>query len=140
MSKINVGRVILGGIVAGIIIDIFESVLNGGFLAPQWSEIMRSIDRPELSTNGIIMYDIMGFALGIAAVWTYAAIRPRFGAGAKTAIYAALLIWVAGYLYADIDHMVMGVYPMNLTLVLIGVGLIEIVLATIAGAWLYKEG
>jgi hypothetical protein len=140
MSKMNIGRVILGGIVAGIIIDLFETLLNGGFLAPQWSQIMRSINRPELSTNGIIVYDIMGFVLGLVAVWTYAAIRPRFGAGVKTAIYAALVIWFAGYLYADIDHMIMGVYPMNLALTLIGVGLIEIIVATIAGAWLYKEG
>jgi hypothetical protein len=139
MSKINVGRVILGGLVAGIIIDIFETLLNGGFLAPQWSQIMRSINRPELSTNGIIMYDIMGFVLGLAAVWTYAAIRPRFGAGAKTAIYAALVTWFAGYVYADIDHMIMGVYPANLAFTLLSVGLIEIIVATIAGAWLYKE-
>jgi hypothetical protein len=139
MSKINVGRVVLGGVVAGIIIDVFESVLNGGFLAPQWTEIMHSINRPELGTNGIIMYDVMGFVLGFAAVWIYAAIRPRFGAGVKTAIYAALVVWFAGYLYADVDHMIIGVYPANLTLILIGVGLIEIIVATIAGAWLYKE-
>lgn len=139
MSKINIGRVILGGIVAGIIIDLFESILNGGFLAPQWSEIMHSINRPDLGTDGIIMYDIMGFVLGLAAVWTYAAIRPRFGAGVKTAIYAALVIWLAGYVYADIDHMIIGVYPKNLTLILVGVGLVEIVAATVAGAWLYKE-
>lgn len=139
MGKINLGRVILGGVVAGIVIDIFESVLNGGFLASRWTEIMHSINRPELGTNGIITYDVMGFVLGIAAVWTYAAIRPRFGAGAKTATYAALVVWFIGYVYADVDHMVIGVYPMDVTLTLVGVGLVEIIVATIAGAWLYTE-
>lgn len=139
MSKINLGRVILGGTVAGIIIDLFEMVLNGGLLASRWTGIMRSINRPELSMNGIITYDVMGFVLGMAAVWTYAAIRPRFGAGMRTAIYAALVIWYTGYVYADVDHMVMGVYPADVSLTLISVGLIEIIVATVAGAWLYKE-
>ena len=40
MGKINLGRVILGGIVAGIVIDIFEGVLNGVVLAKQWADVM----------------------------------------------------------------------------------------------------
>lgn len=35
MGKINMGRVILGGLVAGIFIDAFEGVLNGVLLANQ---------------------------------------------------------------------------------------------------------
>ena len=96
MGKINIGRVILGGIVAGIIINIFEYVLNGIYLAGQWPSIMSSINRPALSMNGIMWFDVMGFVLGLATIWTYAAIRPRFGAGPKTAVYAALLIWIVG--------------------------------------------
>jgi hypothetical protein len=33
MNRINLGRVVLGGIVAGIVISIFEGVLNGVVLA-----------------------------------------------------------------------------------------------------------
>jgi hypothetical protein len=73
------------------------------------------------------------------AVWTYAAIRPRFGGGPKTALYAALLTWVTGYVLVDITPTIMGVFPMSMTWMLIGVGLLEIVLATLAGAWLYRE-
>jgi hypothetical protein len=29
--------------------------------------------------------------MGLLVVWTYAAIRPRFGPGAKTAVYAGLI-------------------------------------------------
>jgi len=31
------------------------------------------------------------------------------------------------------------VFPMSMTWMLIGVGLVEIVVATLVGAWLYKE-
>lgn len=36
MGKINWNRVILGGLVAGAIINIFEYVLNGWFLPKTW--------------------------------------------------------------------------------------------------------
>ena len=139
MGKINLGRVVLGGIVAGIIVNAFEFVLNGVLLAKQWPDLMASINRPVLDVHAIIHFNILGFAMGLVAVWTYAAIRPRFGAGPETAVYAALLTWVTGYVFVDITPTIMGVFPMSMTWMLIGVGLVEIVVATLVGAWLYKE-
>jgi len=139
MGNINLGRVVLGGIVAGIIVNAFEFVLNGVLLAKQWPDLMASINRPVLGVSEIVYFNIFGFAMGLVAVWTYAAIRPRFGAGSRTAFYAALLTWVTGYVFVDITPTIMGVFPMSMTWMLIGVGLVEIVVATQVGAWLYKE-
>jgi hypothetical protein len=139
MGSINLGRVILGGIVAGIIINIFEFVLNGVLLANQWTDLMVSINRPAIGSSGIVEYNIFGFAVGLVAVWSYAAIRPRFGAGPKTAVYAALLTWVTAYVLVDISPAIAGIFPMSMACMLIGVGLVEIVVATLAGAYFYKE-
>ena len=139
MGKINLGRVILGGIVAGIIVNAFEFVLNGMLLDKQWTDLMASINRPALGVTEIVYFNVFGFAMGLVAVWTYAAIRPRFGEGPKTAVYAALLTWVTGYVLVDVTPTIMGIFPMSMTMMLIGVGLVEIVVATLAGAWLYKE-
>jgi hypothetical protein len=139
MGRINLGRVILGGIVAGIIINIFEDVLNGVVLANEWPAVMASINRHVIGVSQIVYFNIYDLVLGFVAVWTYAAIRPRFGKGPKTAIYAALLTWITGYVLVDMMPTLMGVFPMSITWKLIGVGLVEIVLATLAGAWLYKE-
>jgi len=139
MGKINLGRVILGGIVAGFIINLFEYVLNGIVLAGQWTDLMTSLNRPQLGMNEIVVFNIMSFVLGLAAVWTYAAIRPRFGAGPKTAVYAALLIWVVGYALADAQSFVSGIFTSSILVALVGVGLVEIVVATVAGAFFYKE-
>jgi hypothetical protein len=91
MGKINLGRVVLGGIVAAIVIGAFEFVLNGVMLADQWPALMKSINRPELGGSEIVCFNILALIQGLAAVWTYAAIRPRFGEGPVTAIRAALL-------------------------------------------------
>ena len=38
MGKVNMGRVILGGIVAGIVADVLGYVVDGVILAPRWAE------------------------------------------------------------------------------------------------------
>jgi len=139
VGNINLGRVILGGFVAGVIINVFEFVLNGIVLADQWPGIMASINRPALGMHDIVIFNIVGFVTGIVAVWTYAAIRPRFGVGVKTAVYAAGLTWVTAYLLATVTPVVMGVFSHSVAMVLLAGGLVEIVVATIVGAWLYKE-
>jgi hypothetical protein len=139
MGKINLGRVIVGGIVAGVIVDVFEYLLNAKILADQWHALMVAQKLPMWGMNEIIAFDVMGLAIGLIAVWTYAAIRPRFGAGPKTAVYAALLTWVTGYVLMDLSPLITGMFPQTLFLTLIGVGLVEIVVATVAGAFIYKE-
>lgn len=139
MGRINLGRVIVGGLVAGIVINIIEFILNGWVLADQWTGLMHSLGKPDLDMNAIIIFNVMGFVLGIAAVWTYAAIRPRFGQGPKTAIIAALLTWVTGYVLSNAMPTNMGVFPLPMMMILVGAGLAEIVLATLAGAYFYKE-
>jgi hypothetical protein len=139
MSKIDTGRVLVGGIVAGIIIDVFESVLNGVVLNAQWNSVAASHNLPAIGTNEIVVFNILGLITGVAAVWAYAAMRPRFGAGPMTAVYAALLVWVVGYLLPDVSNAVIGLVPMSLTVTIIVVGAIELVVATVAGAYLYKE-
>src|SRR5207249_3963498 len=43
------------------------------------------------------MFLAWGFLVGIFAVWLYAAIRPRYGAGPKTALCAGAAVWGLGY-------------------------------------------
>jgi len=139
MAKINIWRVVLGGLVAGVICDVFEAFLNGGLLADAWKGVMASVNRPPLELSQVLIYDAVGLVIGTASVWTYAAIRPRFGAGPKTAVYAALLTWITAYATANAGPAIMGVYPPSIALEITTVGLIEIVFATLAGAFLYKE-
>lgn len=139
MSKINVGRVVAGGIVAGIIIDIFEDVLNGIVLSSHWASIMQSMNLSMPGMHAIVAFNIDGLILGLGAVWTYAAIRPRFGAGLMTSVYAALLVWVVGYALPNLTNHFLGFVPMHITLVVTVVGLIEIIAATVAGAFFYQE-
>jgi hypothetical protein len=140
MGKINLGRVILGGIIAGIVADVLGFLVDGVLLAPMWAEQMKKLGHPNYSSTQMIEYNLLGLVCGIALIWIYAAIRPRFGAGVKTAVYSGLAVWVVGVLIPNLGFMwVSGLFGRRLTAFTTLGGLVEIVVAAIAGAYLYKE-
>lgn len=139
MGKINLVRVILGGLLSGLVINIGEYVLNSVILMKDWDDAMRSLGRPALGNEAITLFVVSGFILGIIMVWAYAAIRPRFGAGPKTAICAGLLTWAMAYLFPSIGFAAVGLFPLGLIVYGTVWGLFEVPIACVAGAWLYKE-
>jgi hypothetical protein len=140
MAHSNRGRVILGGLLAGVVINIVEFITNGVILREAWGQAMQALGKPtQLSAGAIVIFNIWGFLLGIAAVWLYAAIRPRYGAGPKTAIRAGLVAWAIAVFLANLGNYPLGIFPTSLLVISSIVALVEIVIATLAGAWLYKE-
>ncbi len=128
-----------GGLLAGLIINIGEFILNEPILGAELKEVMAGMNQEPPGSGAIMIFVIMGFAVGILAVWLYAAIRPRFGPGAKTAACAGLTVWALGWLVPNISFMAMGWFPMNLLVIATVWSLVEVTLATVAGAWLYTE-
>jgi len=140
MSQINFGRAVLGGIVAGIVLNIGEFILNEKILGTEMKEMMakHNFTMPT-GPNFIIMAVGVTFLLGIVMVCVYALIRPRLGPGPKAAIVAALIMWFGVYLYqAGFFIMLFGSPVQSMALANVW-GLVEYGLASMAGAWLYKE-
>lgn len=139
MKNINFGRVILGGLVAGLILNIGEFLLNEVVFAQQMREFFERLRVPAPGSSFIATAVGITFLLGIVMVWLYAMIRPRFGAGPKTAIIAAFVVWFCVYFYCGILNS--ALFGLPATFVVMGLvwGVIEYILAAVAGAWLYKE-
>ena len=140
MGKINYGRVVLGGLLAGVIITAGEYLLNEVVLAEDMAAVMTNLGLSVPGGQQIAGFIIMTFVLGIALVWIYAAIRPRFGAGVKTAIIAGVVGWLIGSCLPTAAFTIMGVYPAHLAALGCLWGLAEYLIGTVAGAWVYKEG
>ena len=85
----------------------------------------------------------MGFAVadvlwGIALVWLYAAIRPRFGAGPRTALIAALSAWIiVGIVWSTLSTI--GIFAWGMFAIGAVIWLVVSVAAALTGAALYKE-
>jgi hypothetical protein len=138
MGKINLSRVILGGILTGVIVNISQFLLHTVVLKAEHEETFKALGRT-MPTGGstTMVWVLWGFAWGIAAVWVYAAIRPRFGAGAGTAARAAAAIWFFCCVLSAITTWNLGLLPLSPMQLAWELG--QDVLAVVAGAWLYKE-
>jgi hypothetical protein len=137
--NINFGRVVLGGLVAGLILNIGEFLLNAVVLANQMKDFMTKHNFPEPPSSFMVIATGLTFLLGIVIVLLYACIRTRLGAGVKTAIIAGLFAWFAIYFYSGLINAALFEIPMGTMVMVVVWGLVEYVIAAIAGAALYKE-
>jgi len=143
MGKINVGRVFLGGMAAGAFSWAMQyiAVLLG--LSRGLGDILGLPDLANPSAGRVITLALaVIFVGGPLAIWFYAAIRPRFGPGPKTAIIAALWIWLALGPYEQTVVTAIGfVKPLPLgPMIMMDLAFLPLVIAAeLIGAWLYKE-
>ncbi len=140
MGKINLTRVVLGGIVAGIVIDAFEGILNGVILSSQWAEVLTGLGKSStMSAKQIVAFDVWGFAVGILTVGLYAAIRPRFGAGPRTGVLAGLAVWALAFAMGDATPVFLHIFPVGTMATSLVVEAVAMAIAGVAGAAVYKE-
>lgn len=139
MSGINTTRVLIGGLIGGLVINIGEALLNAVVLADEMEALNARFNLPPMGGGTLALFVVMCFLLGILTIWMYAAIRPRFGPGPKTAARAGAAIWFAAYLFPGIGFAALGFFPANMTGVSLAWGLIEILAASVAGGYFYKE-
>lgn len=138
MGKINWGRVLLGGIVAGVVIDVVHYVVDSFVWAQQNDAMMRRLGI-QLRPHAIPTFLIAGLLLGIATVWAYSVARLRYGAGPKTAVIVALGVWFIGSLLPTADEWATGIVHSRMACAGVLVDLATIIVATLIGASLYKE-
>jgi hypothetical protein len=139
MNKINFGRVLLGGIVAGLILNIGEVLLNVVILGPHIEADMKRMNITPPGNGFAALAVTLTFVVGILAVLLYAMMRTRLGPGPKTALLTALVLWFCIYAYSGTANMLLINVPPRLILMILGWGIIEYPLAILAGAALYKE-
>ena len=139
MNKINMGRVLLGGLVAGLVISISNFLINRVLLRDAMNAEFSRLHVAEPSSDFIAKAVVLTFILGIAIVYLYAAIRPRFGAGVKTAICAGLIAWFFVFLYTSMLLGMALMMPVDLIAKRTVLGLIVYPIGAVAGAWLYQE-
>src|SRR5438105_954894 len=137
----NIKKVVIGGIVAGVVLNIIDFLSNDALAARMKAEteaFKPGLSAQMSSTSSMVSYIIMDFAMGIALIWTYAAIRPRFGAGPRTAIFTALLFWLLALIFYA-GYRQMGMMSSGLWWTLAFIGLVNFLIAAVSGAAVYSE-
>jgi len=139
---INTGKVLIGGIAAGVVMNVVDFVSNkfilGARMMAESEAFKPGMSASMMTTSVMVSYVVMDLVLGILLVWTYAAIRPRFGPGLKTAVYAAVLFWLLAGIFLS-GYLHMGMMSSGLWWSFAFVGLVNFVLSGWVGAKLYSE-
>ena len=140
--KINLNKVLMGGVIAGIVLIVLDFLNQAYLLGPKSAAEMDAF-KPGSSAamqsgNGMVMFFVFDILMGIILVWLYAAMRPRFGPGAATAVKAVIPVWIfsgiAYYAWVGLGMMSSGLW--------ISYALAELVImiiAACAGAKFYAE-
>lgn len=139
---INTGKVITGGLLAGLVFNVFDITWNFTLLAADMMEMvsrMRLDPAVATSFSNAIPWIAIDFVFGIVVVWTYAAMRPRFGPGPKTAIMAGMVPYIA-VTAVMLGFTTMGVFTMSMFVKSTALAAITVIAGSVAGGWAYKEG
>lgn len=137
---INWARVVMGGVVAGIVVLVVD-IASFGFVFNEAVNAAYAALGKNFEEGGAVQFALFigaSLLVGLVAVWLYAAIRARYGAGPRTALVAALAVWLLAYVFPNLGS-ILSFFPTSLVLTIIGVGLVESVAATLIGASLYRE-
>jgi len=141
MGKINWARVLLGGLIAGIVGNVLQFAVWVPLVGRSLSATLQTLGHPMQETVGAtVLMVVLGFLMGILLIWLYAAIRPRYGAGPGTAALAGV---VAGLMMGVFPDIAWGLFlrmiPARVWATDAVITFAALVVATLLGAWVYKE-
>jgi hypothetical protein len=142
MTRINVGRVLLGGIVAAILMFLADGFIHQKLLHEYWLATMKAAGRSvQAEEHGpdLTYFAISELLRGLVLAWVYAAIRTHFGAGAKTAVIAALVVWALMFPIPFLSEVPIGFYSTTMLAMWSLYELITSVVGGLVAGALYKD-
>ena len=139
MARINIGRLLLGGLAAGVVANALDYVIGMYLMAAENEAMIQRLNlSSEVVNNSMVTWIIVDFVWGILLVFTYAAMRPRFGAGPGTAAVAGGTLWLAVCaIFAGLTAM--GIYTEAAFIKSSALSLVSTMAASMVGAFLYQE-
>jgi peptidoglycan/LPS O-acetylase OafA/YrhL len=128
--------VLFGGISAGLIINAIELLFHRVLLDKQWTAAFAALGKKPTGWTTFVPSNLL---LGSFAVALYAWLRPRYSPTWKSAALAASVIWLAFWVIPTMALMPLNLFPNDLLLATIGIGVLDLLLAVPVGIGLYEE-
>ena len=139
MNQIKVGKLVLAAFITLVIAVamevLVESMIGRNLAAGRFVEAWAlSLDLPNWSW---VLTTSISFVNCLWMMWLYAALRPMFGVGVRTALLtsAFALVFIAAF---AVNFAVMGLLPIQVALTEIVYELVELPVAVAAGARVYE--
>lgn len=140
MDGISVSRWLAGGLAAGILIWLMEGAVSVLYMSAMIDALEPHGLAVDTTSAGIRWSLVVSLLSGLTLVFFYAAARPRFGPGPRTAVTVAIALWCGSVLVALIGYQMLRLFPPALLVTWAATGLVEWVIAGLVGGWIYREG
>jgi hypothetical protein len=134
----NLSRLLLIGLVAGLFFVVSGMMVSSALFGAEMVKNLKSLGSP-VHAGDLLSHIGLRLLSGMLCAWLYVLVRPRFGAGPRTAVVAGLTAWLALYPYCVPLMVKTGVLSAETAWITSAWGAIEHVLATLAGARVYRE-
>lgn len=134
MGRINWSRVLILGSVAGMLWSGVSLVL----LYVVGRELLETMSLPRFRGRGLLPGMVLNIVVGSWAMWLYAAIRPRYGPGPRTAAIAGFAWWVIAAAL-NMHWSVLLALPYRVTMPLVAAWLPALIAISVLCAQPYRE-
>lgn len=142
MTKINWGRLIVGGLIATVILFITDGLLHEHVFHTYWEYVYQGLGGHESQMGhgiAVLYFFVFELGRGFLAAFIYVLMRPFHGAGPMTAVYAAIVAWLAFSVAGPAQFIPLGFYSRRLWVMVAGAQIVTSIVANLAAVWLYKE-
>jgi hypothetical protein len=143
MNKIKVNQLMLAGLVTLLVFIGVEFLVESLIFRPLSERILQEWHK-ELNLNAwktinIVLNLVIALINCTLLTWLYAALRPMFGVGSRTALVASAFAFLFITAFA-VNNVNLGTYPPRIALLELAYLIIELPLAILAGARVYEGG
>lgn len=139
--NINWARFVIGVLVITIICFVTDGFMHERLLSSDWESVYRGLGatEPPHQTSSLLYFLVLEIGRGVLSMLLYVLMRPHCGAGPKTAVCAAIVAWFAFSITGPAQYIPLGFFSNSLWLKASAIQLVTSIVATLAGAALYKE-
>lgn len=141
MPRLNWPRLIIGGIIASIICFLTDGFFHERVVAADWNAVYTNLGaiEPRHSATALVYFAWFELGRGFGAISLYYLMRPCCEPGPKTAVLAGIVMWLAFSVTGPAQFIPLGFFSHTLWIKVAAFQLVTSILATIAGAALYKD-
>lgn len=139
MGGINVKQWLIGGVAAAAVMFVLEGLSSVLYQEDMLAAMEAFGLSGEMSSSMILISVTTSLLVGLTLVFFYAAVRPRFGPGPRTAAIVGFVLWLGSYLLSILSMGWLGIFPSGMLVLWALIGLVELQAAAWVGGRLYRE-
>jgi hypothetical protein len=142
MTKINFGRLFVGGLIASVLLFLSDGFLHEQVFKQYWEYLYHGLGtKPPESSHAmsLVYFFIFELGRGFLAIFIYALMRPFYGPGPMTAVLSAIVAWLAFSVTAPAEFIPLGFYGRRLWMMVAAAQLVTSIVTNLLAAWIYRD-